>query len=78
MAAIVGAAGLSDEERRVLAFSERFERELIGQGDAFRSFEETLDLGWRLLAAFPPAALSRVRREDLAIRHHPEAPADGV
>jgi V/A-type H+-transporting ATPase subunit B len=78
MAAIVGAAGLSDEERRVLAFSERFERELIGQGDAFRSFEETLDLGWRLLAAFPPASLSRVRREDLATHHHPEAPADGA
>lgn len=78
MAAIVGAAGLSDGERRVLAFSERFERELIGQGDAFRSFEETLDLGWRLLAAFPPAALSRVRREDLATRHHPEAPVDGA
>jgi V/A-type H+-transporting ATPase subunit B len=77
MAAIVGAAGLSDEERRYAAFSDRFEKELIGQGDAFRSFEETLDLGWRLLAPFPPAALSRVRRQDLATRHHPEAPAHG-
>jgi V/A-type H+/Na+-transporting ATPase subunit B len=73
MAAIVGAAGLSDEERRFVAFSDRFERELIGQGDVFRSFEETLDLGWRLLAAFPAASLSRVRREDLAERHRPEA-----
>jgi V/A-type H+-transporting ATPase subunit B len=73
MAAIVGAAGLSDEERRFVAFSDRFERELIGQGDVFRSFEETLDLGWRLLAAFPASSLSRVRREDIAERHHPEA-----
>ena len=76
MAAIVGQAGLSDEERRLVAFSDRFERELIGQGAVFRSFEETLDLGWKLLAAFPATALSRVRREDLTERHHPEAKAD--
>ncbi len=72
MASIVGAASLSEEEQRLLAFSDRFERELIGQGETFRTFEETLDLGWRLLAAFPAATLSRVRREDLARYHHPE------
>ena len=78
MAAIVGAASLSDEEQRLLAFSDRFERELIGQGAVSRTFEETLDLGWRLLETFPASALSRVRREDLARYHHPaasEAPA---
>jgi V/A-type H+-transporting ATPase subunit B len=73
MAAIVGAASLSSEEKRLLELSDRFERELVGQGDTFRSFEETLDLGWRLLARFPAEALARVRREDLALRHHPEA-----
>jgi V/A-type H+-transporting ATPase subunit B len=73
MAAIVGAASLSAEERRLLELSDRFERELVGQGETFRSFEETLDLGWRLLAPFPAEALARVRREDLALRHHPEA-----
>jgi vacuolar-type H+-ATPase subunit B/Vma2 len=26
----------------------------------FRSIEETLDLGWRLLATFPPGALTRI------------------
>jgi V/A-type H+-transporting ATPase subunit B len=75
MASIVGAASLSDEEQRLLAFSDRFERELVGQGGTFRSFEETLDLGWRLLDAFPAAALSRVRREDLARHHHPASGA---
>jgi V/A-type H+-transporting ATPase subunit B len=78
MAAIVGSASLSDEEQRLLAFADRFERELVHQGETFRSFGETLDVGWRLLAPFPAAALSRVRREDLAQRHHPEPAAAGA
>jgi V/A-type H+-transporting ATPase subunit B len=60
MAAIVGAANLGEEERRLLDVADRFERELIGQGDAFRSIEETLEIGWKLLAPFPPEALSRI------------------
>jgi V/A-type H+/Na+-transporting ATPase subunit B len=61
MAAIVGVANLGDEERRFLEFSDRFEREFLHQGGAFRSLEETLAAGWRLLAAFPPEALTRIR-----------------
>jgi V/A-type H+/Na+-transporting ATPase subunit B len=60
MAAIVGAANLGDEEKRLLAFAERFEAELVGQGGAFRTIEETLDLGWRLLGDFPSSALTRI------------------
>jgi len=60
MAAIVGAANLGEEEQRLLSFADRFEAELVGQGDTFRSVEETLDGGWRLLAAFPTSALTRV------------------
>jgi V/A-type H+/Na+-transporting ATPase subunit B len=60
MAAIVGAANLADDERRLLDFADRFEAELIGQGGAFRSIEETLDLGWRLLAPFPEEMLNRI------------------
>jgi V/A-type H+-transporting ATPase subunit B len=60
MAAIVGAANLGDEERRFLEFADRFEAELVGQGGGFRSIEETLDLGWRLLARFPPEVLTRI------------------
>ena len=61
MAAIVGVANLGDDERRFLDFSDRFERELVHQGGAFRPLEETLELGWRLLAAFPASALTRVK-----------------
>lgn len=60
MAAIVGAGGLGDEERRLLTFADRFEAELVGQGGAFRTIEETLDLGWRLLEGFPADALTRI------------------
>ncbi len=60
MAAIVGVANLGDEERRFLEFSDDFERRLVHQGGAFRSIEETLDTAWKLLAPFPPEALTRI------------------
>src|SRR5512138_369946 len=68
MAAIVGAANLGEEERRFLEFADRFEAELVGQGGVFRSIEETLDAGWRLLAPFPADALTRIPASIVAAR----------
>jgi V/A-type H+-transporting ATPase subunit B len=68
MAAIVGAANLGDEEKRFLELADRFEAELVGQGGAFRSIDETLELGWRLLGAFPPASLTRIPAALVAAR----------
>jgi len=68
MAAIVGAANLGEDERRLLDFADRFERELVGQGGVFRSIEDTLETGWRLLGAFPPSALTRIPAKVLAAR----------
>ena len=74
MAAIVGVANLGEDERRFLDFADRFERQLVHQGGAFRTLEETLAQGWRLLAAFPPSALTRVKAS-LVERYRPkEAP----
>jgi V/A-type H+-transporting ATPase subunit B len=70
MAAIVGVANLGDDERRFLEFSDRFEQELVHQGDAFRSLEDTLATAWRLLSGFPASALSRIR-PDLIATHRP-------
>ncbi|MGL4176568.1 MAG: V-type ATP synthase subunit B [Dermatophilaceae bacterium] len=72
LASIVGDAGLTDEDRRYLAFAERFERDYVGQGSRRRSLEETLDLGWRLLDDFPPQELKRVKPHQLE-RHHRKA-----
>ena len=60
MAAILGESGLPAAERRALAFADRFERELIGQGRARRTIGETLDLGWQLLDQLPREDLGRV------------------
>jgi V/A-type H+/Na+-transporting ATPase subunit B len=73
MAAIVGAANLGEDERRLLDLADRFERELVGQGDAFRSIEDTLELGWKLMAPFPPEALTRLPAAVLEARRK-EAP----
>jgi V/A-type H+-transporting ATPase subunit B len=78
MAAIVGAANLGDEERRFLEFTDRFEGELVGQGGVFRTIGETLDLGWRLLSAFPPEILNRIPAGLVAAHRSQPAGAAGV
>jgi len=77
MAAIVGAASLAGEERRLLDFADRFETGLIGQGGAFRTVDETLELGWRLLDGFPDEALNRIPAALLAARRPRGGDADG-
>jgi V/A-type H+-transporting ATPase subunit B len=71
MAAIVGEANLGDQEKRFLTFADRFERELIHQGSAGRTFEETLATGWALLSGFPSSALTRIKPTHVAEHHRP-------
>ena len=59
MAAVVGEAGLSQSDRRAMAFAERFEREFVGQ-DVRRTIAETLGAGWRLLETLPRDDLLRI------------------
>jgi V/A-type H+-transporting ATPase subunit B len=59
-AAIVGEAGLPEDDRRALDFAERFEREFVHQGEARRSLEETLEAGWTLMEALPAEDLTRI------------------
>jgi len=60
LVAIIGEAALSADDRRVLEFAERFEKEFIGQGMIPRSIEDTLRAAWKLLAALPEGLLKRV------------------
>ena len=76
LVSIVGEAAISKEDRRYLAFSDRFEQEFINQGSREnRSIQRTLDLAWKLLSDFPIAELKRIRPE--YIRHYrPSLPAN--
>ncbi len=71
LAAIIGEAALSEEDRRYLEFADRFEEEFVGQGTENRTIDQTLDLAWRLLLAFPRAEL-RID-PDLVRRFAPDA-----
>jgi len=60
--AIVGEGGLSELDRKYLTVAEQFERLFVGQGGEERTLEETLDLGWKILAALPVEELIRVQK----------------
>jgi len=68
LAAIVGEAALSEDDRGYLAFADDFEQTFVGQGDVRRSIEETLDLAWEMFARFDPDELRRIP-PDLIERH---------
>jgi V/A-type H+-transporting ATPase subunit B len=76
LASVVGADGLTEVDRRHLAFAGRFERELVAQSDA-RTLDGSMAIGWRLLAALPRAELARL--SDAQIERHvaPHAHGDG-
>ncbi|MCL6089225.1 MAG: V-type ATP synthase subunit B, partial [Candidatus Marsarchaeota archaeon] len=66
LAAVVGQEALSETDRQYLAFADRFEQKFIKQGASEdRSIEQTLDLGWELLAGLPESELKRVKKEHI-------------
>jgi V/A-type H+-transporting ATPase subunit B len=76
LVAIIGEAALSEEDVRVLAFTDRFESTFIGQGATNRAIEESLGLAWELLAPLPAGLLKRIPQALLARYHRTEdAPA---
>jgi V/A-type H+-transporting ATPase subunit B len=69
LVAIIGESALSDQDRRVLAFTRRFEEKFIGQGMTNRGIEETLNLAWELLAPMPRELLKRIPQPVLDTHH---------
>jgi V/A-type H+-transporting ATPase subunit B len=63
LVAIIGASALSEQDRRVLAFTSRFEETFVGQGTANRGVEQTLELAWDLLTAMPKELLKRIPQQ---------------
>lgn len=64
LAAIIGDEELSDSDKMYLHFGERFENEFLCQ-DEFenRTIEQTLDIGWKMLAMLPRSELYRIKPE---------------
>lgn len=60
--AIIGEEGLSEMDKKYLHFANQFEKTFIHQRDDNRPLEETLAIGWKLLAEMPPPELIRIRR----------------
>jgi len=56
---VVGEEGLSETDRKYLAFGKSFEMDLVCQ-DTARHLERSMDVGWDLLRALPASELSRL------------------
>lgn len=64
LAVILGESALSDTDKIYAKFADRFEKEYVNQGfETNRSIEETLDLGWELLAMLPKSELKRIKED---------------
>ena len=64
LSVIMGQESLSDLDKMYFDFAVTFEKEYVQQ-DEFkaRTIEETLNLGWKLLASLPKEELKRIRPE---------------
>jgi V/A-type H+-transporting ATPase subunit B len=65
LASVVGADGLTEDDRLHLAFAERFEHELVAQSAA-RPLEHSMALAWGLLRRLPAADLTRLSDAQIA------------
>ncbi len=64
LASVIGEEELSPTDKKYLEFGNRFEEQYVNQGpNENRTIEQSLDLGWTLLATLPREELDRVDDE---------------
>lgn len=64
LSAIVGEEALSDNDKRYLRIADRFEKMFVKQGIyEDRTIEQTLDLGWEVIAELPDSEVKRIKPE---------------
>ncbi|MBV5273441.1 MAG: V-type ATP synthase subunit B [Lamprocystis purpurea] len=68
LASVVGDDGLSATDRKFLAFGDDFEQNVVHQGTAARTLEESMATGWAALRGLPESELHRL--SDQQIRAH--------
>jgi V/A-type H+-transporting ATPase subunit B len=72
LSAIIGTESLSEVDRMYLNFADLFERRFVNQGEyERRTIEETLDIGWELLATLPEEDLKLIST-DIIRKYHPK------
>ncbi len=69
LVAITGEDALTEMDKKYLRFGDNFEKKFIHQGSADRSVEQTMNIGWALLADFPSSELKRIRKEFIETYH---------
>jgi len=70
--AIIGTESLTARDRKYLEFADQFEKRFINQGEyEKRTFEETLDIAWDLLAIIPEEELKHITPKIME-RYHPK------
>ena len=72
LANVVGEEGLSEVDRKYLAFGARFETEFLHQ-DGPRTLEASMEAGWRLLRSLPATELARL--SDVQLAEHCATPS---
>lgn len=66
LASVIGEEELSPVDKKYIEFGKRFESKFVNQGfNENRTIEQSLDLGWQLLATLPREELDRVDDEML-------------
>ena len=66
LAVVLGEAALTDADKVFLKFADEFENRFVKQGsNENRSIEETLDIGWELMALLPRTELKRVSQKNI-------------
>jgi V/A-type H+/Na+-transporting ATPase subunit B len=65
LASVVGVEGLAETDRRYLRFGTAFEQTLASQDEA-RTLEQSMAIGWGLLAGLPKSELTRLSDAQIA------------
>ncbi len=77
LSAIIGTESLSEVDKKYLRFADLFERKFVNQGEyERRTIEETLDIGWELLATLPEEDLKLIST-DIIRKYHPRYRSKG-
>ncbi|MCC6699349.1 MAG: V-type ATP synthase subunit B [Candidatus Hydrogenedentes bacterium] len=78
LAVVLGESALSETDLLFVKFSDAFEAKFVTQGeDENRTIEESLSIGWDLLAMIPRGELKRIR-DAFIEKYHPNATASAA